>query len=214
MASGAIFFAGGDLLLVIFTLTVASAFLILAAYSSNSPYAQVGAERELLQMMAYEPMVLMTAIGFYMYCGSFAVRDILAGASMPFLPLIGIFIGFVFILTIKFRKSPFDLSMSHHAHQELVKGLTTEFSGKTLGWIEISHWYENVFLLGFVFLFFANGTVWGTVLGVVVALITYFFEVLIDNSFARMKWQFAFKSAWIVALICGVINIFVLYLIV
>lgn len=214
MASGAIFFAGGDLLLVIFTLTVASAFLILAAYSSNSPYAQVGAERELLQMMAYEPMVLMTAIGFYMYCGSFAVRDILVGASMPFLPLIGIFIGFVFILTIKFRKSPFDLSMSHHAHQELVKGLTTEFSGKTLGWIEISHWYENVFLLGFVFLFFANGTVWGTVLGVVVALITYFFEVLIDNSFARMKWQFAFKSAWIVALICGVINIFVLYLIV
>lgn len=214
MASGAIFFAGGDLLLVIFTLTVASAFLILAAYSSNSPYAQVGAERELLQMMAYEPMVLMTAIGFYMYCGSFAVRDILVGASMPFLPLIGIFIGFVFILTIKFRKSPFDLSMSHHAHQELVKGLSTEFSGKTLGWIEISHWYENVFLLGFVFLFFANGTVWGTVLGVVVALITYFFEVLIDNSFARMKWQFAFKSAWIVALICGVINIFVLYLIV
>ena len=214
MASGAIFFAGGDLLLVIFTLTVASAFLILAAYSSNSPYAQVGAERELLQMMAYEPMVLMTAIGFYMYCGSFAVRDILVGASMPFLPLIGIFIGFVFILTIKFRKSPFDLSMSHHAHQELVKGLTTEFSGKTLGWIEISHWYENVFLLGFVFLFFANGTVWGTVLGVVVALITYFFEVLIDNSFARMKWQFAFKSAWIVALIFGVINIFVLYVII
>ena len=76
MASGAIFFGGGDLLLVIFTLTVASAFLIIAAFSSNSPYAQVGAERELLQMMAYEPMVLMTAIGFYMYCGSFTVGDI------------------------------------------------------------------------------------------------------------------------------------------
>ena len=200
MASGAIFFAGGDMLLVIFTLTVASAFLIIAAFSSNSPYAQVGAERELLQMMAYEPMVLMTAIGFYMYCGSFAVRDILD--------------GFVFILTIKFRKSPFDLSMSHHAHQELVRGLTTEFSGRTLGWIEISHWYENVFLLGFVFLFFANGTVWGAVIGVVVCLLTFFFEVLIDNCFARMKWQFAFKAAWIVALICGMINIFVLYLIV
>lgn len=214
IASGVVFFAGGDLLLVIFVLTVASAFLIIAAYSSNSPYAQVGAERELLQMMAYEPMVLMTAIGFYMYAGSFAVRDIIVGNSMPFLPLIGIFIGFVFILTIKFRKSPFDLSMSHHAHQELVKGLTTEFSGKTLGLIEISHWYENVFLLGFVFLFFANGTVWGYVIGVVVAILTYFFEVLIDNSFARMKWQFAFKAAWIVSLVCGVINLFALYLIV
>ena len=214
IASGVIFFAGGDLLLVIFVLTVASAFLIVAAYSSNSPYAQVGAERELLQMMAYEPMVLMTAIGFYMYCGSFAVRDIVAGASVPILPLIGIFIGFVFILTIKFRKSPFDLSMSHHAHQELVKGLTTEFSGKTLGLVEISHWYENVMLLGFVFLFFANGTVWSVVVGIIVCLATYFLEVLIDNSFARMKWQFAFKSAWIVALVFGVVNIFVLYLIV
>ena len=214
IVSGAIFFGGGDMLLVIFTLTLASAFLIIAAYSSNSPYAEIGAERELLQMMAYEPMVLMTVIGFYMCCGSFAVKDVLTGTSMPFLPMIGLFIGFLFILTIKFRKSPFDLSMSHHAHQELVKGLTTEFSGKTLGWIEVSHWYENVFLLGFVFLFFANGTVWGTVIGVVVALLTYFFEVVIDNSFARMKWQFAFKSAWIVALIFGVINIFVLYVII
>ena len=214
IVSGAIFFGGGDMLLVIFTLTLASAFLIIAAYSSNSPYAEIGAERELLQMMAYEPMVLMTVIGFYLCCGSFAVKDVLAGTSMPFLPMIGLFIGFLFILTIKFRKSPFDLSMSHHAHQELVKGLTTEFSGKTLGWIEVSHWYENVFLLGFVLLFFANGTVWGTVIGVVVALLTYFFEVVIDNSFARMKWQFAFKSAWIVALVFGVINIFVLYVII
>lgn len=214
IVSGAIFFGGGDMLLVIFTLTLASAFLIIAAYSSNSPYAEVGAERELLQMMAYEPMVLMTAIGFYLYTGSFAVGDVVSGSSMPFLPLIGIFLGFTFILTIKFRKSPFDLSMSHHAHQELVRGLTTEFSGRTLGLIEISHWYENIFLLGFIFLFFANGTAWGYIIGVVVCIAVYFLEVLIDNSFARMKWQFAFKSAWIVALVLGVVNIFVLYVIV
>ena len=212
--TGVFFFAGGDLLLVIFALTTASMFLIVAAYSSNSPFAEVGAGRELLQMMAYEPMVLLTAVGFYMVVGTFNVADILAVTKPSIIYLPGVFIGFVFILTLKFRKSPFDLSMSHHGHQELVKGLSTEFSGKTLAYMEISHWYENVFLLGFVFLFFANGTVWGTVIGVVVCLLTYFFEVLIDNCFARMKWQFAFKSAWIVALVCGVINIFVLYLIV
>ena len=54
LATGALFFAGGHLLLVIFTLTLASAFLIVAAFSSNSPYAQIGAERELLQMMALQ----------------------------------------------------------------------------------------------------------------------------------------------------------------
>ncbi len=101
--------------------------------------------------------------------------------------------------------------MSHHAHQELVRGATTEFVGRTMGWIEISHWYENVFLLGFVFLFFANGTALGWIIGIVVAILTYFFEVFIDNCFARMKWQFAFKSAWVVAVVLGMINIFVLY---
>lgn len=212
VVSGALFFSGGDLLLVIFALTIGAAFLIIAGYSSNSPYAEVGAERELLSMMAYEPMVLLTVIGFYMYTGSFNVRDIMAGESMSFLPMIGLFIGWIFILTLKFRKSPFDLSMSHHAHQELVRGLTTEFVGRTMAWIEISHWYENVFLLGFVFLFFANGTAWGWIIGIVVAIAAYFFEVLIDNCFARMKWEFAFKSAWIVGIVLGVVNLFVLYL--
>ena len=211
IASGVLFFMGGDLLLVIFTLTIGAAFLIIAAYSSNSPYAEVGAERELLAMLAFEPMVLITVIGFYMYTGSFRVSDIRAGDSMPFLPLLGIFFGWLFILTLKFRKSPFDLSMSHHAHQELVRGVTTEFVGRTMGWVEISHWYENVFLLGFVFLFFANGTAWGWIIGIVVAILTYFFEVFIDNCFARMKWQFAFKSAWVVAVVLGMINLFVLY---
>ena len=212
IASGVLFFMGGDLLLVIFTLTIGAAFLIIAAYSSNSPYAEIGAERELLAMMAYEPMVLITVIGFYMYGGSFKVSEIMAADNMAFLPMIGIFFGWVFILTLKFRKSPFDLSMSHHAHQELVRGVTTEFVGRTMGWIEISHWYENVFLLGFVFLFFANGTAWGWIIGIVVAILAYFFEVFIDNCFARMKWQFAFKSAWVVAVVLGMINLFVLYI--
>ena len=211
--TGCFFFAGGDLLLVLFTLTTASAFLIIAAYSSNSPYAQLGAERELLQTMAYEPMVLLTAVAFYVFTGSFKVSDIMNSESMGILPMLGIFIGFMYILTIKFRKAPFDLSMSHHAHQELVAGLKTEFSGTTLAMLEVAHWYENIFLLGFIFLFFQNGSVAGVIIGIVVAIIAFFFETFIGNSFARMKWQVAFKSAWIVAAVLGIINLFLLYFI-
>ena len=213
VVTGCFFFAGGDLLLVLFTLTTASAFLIIAAYSSNSPYAQLGAERELLQTMAYEPMVLLTAVAFYVFTGSFKVSDIMNSESMGILPMLGIFIGFMYILTIKFRKAPFDLSMSHHAHQELVAGLKTEFSGTTLAMLEVAHWYENIFLLGFIFLFFQNGSVAGVIIGIVVAIIAFFFETFIGNSFARMKWQVAFKSAWIVAAVLGIINLFLLYVI-
>jgi len=209
--TGCFFFAGGDLLLVIFTLTLASIFLVVAAFSSNSPYAQVGAERELLQMMAYEPMVLLTAVGFYLVSGSFNVADIVTGEEMGIKYLPGIFLGFVFILTIKLRKSPFDLSMSHHAHQELVKGMTTEFSGRTLAALEIAHWYENIFLLGFVYLFFVNQAAWTPVLAVIVCLVVYFIEILIDNSYARMKWQIAINASWIVAVTLGFVNLLVLY---
>ena len=213
VVTGCFFFSGGDLLLVLFTLTTASAFLIIAAYSSNSPYAQLGAERELLQTMAYEPMVLLTAVAFYVFTGSFKVSDIMNSESMGILPMLGIFIGFMYILTIKFRKAPFDLSMSHHAHQELVAGLKTEFSGTTLAMLEVAHWYENIFLLGFIFLFFQKGSVAGVIIGIVVAIIAFFFETFIGNSFARMKWQVAFKSAWIVAAVLGIINLFLLYFI-
>ena len=213
VVTGCFFFAGGDLLLVLFTLTTASAFLIIAAYSSNSPYAQLGAERELLQTMAYEPMVLLTAVAFYVFTGSFKVSDIMNSESMGILPMLGIFIGFMYILTIKFRKAPFDLSMSHHAHQELVAGLKTEFSGTTLALLEVAHWYENIFLLVFIFLFFQKGSIAGVIIGIVVAIIAFFFETFIGNSFARMKWQVAFKSAWIVAAVLGIINLFLLYFI-
>jgi len=209
--SGVFFFGGSNLLMMIFTLTAASIFLVIAGFSSNSPYAQLGAEREMLQIMSYEPMVLLVAVGFFMVNGSFNVGEIISSDVFSFKYLIGMFIGYVFIITIKLRKSPFDLSMSHHAHQELVKGLTTEMSGKTLAILEISHWYENVFLLGFIFLFFANGTFMYTILGIGVVVACYFAEILIDNAYARMKWQFTIKSAWIVTLIFGGGNLFVLY---
>jgi ech hydrogenase subunit B len=207
MASGALFFAGGDLLLVIFAFTLAHIFLVLGAYASNSPYSFVGAERELIQIIAYEPMIILSAVGMYMVTKSFFVGDIAASGMPLFLYLPGVFIGFLMVFTIKLRKSPFDLSTSHHAHQELVKGVTTEFTGPNLAKIEIAHWYEDVFLLGFIYLFFA----FDLVIAILAIIIAYLLEILIDNTFSRVKWQFTLKSAWIVAGMMGLVNLGVLY---
>ncbi|MFA6224738.1 MAG: complex I subunit 1 family protein [Methanoregula sp.] len=205
--TGALFFAGGDLLLVIFSLTLAQIFLVLGAFAANSPYSYVGAERELLQIMAYEPMVILTAVGMFVATKSFNVSDIAATTTPVILLIPGIFLGFIYVLTIKLRKSPFDISTSHHAHQEIVKGVTTEFSGPSLGLIEISHWYETVFLLGFVYLFFG----FNPLIGVVAVIIVYLFEILIDNTNARVKWQLAVKSSWLIAAVVGVVNLAALY---
>ena len=67
-------------------------------------------------------------------------------------------------------------------------------------------------LLALVALFFMDGTWVGFAVGLVVAVLAYLLEVYIDNGFARMKWQTALKSGWVVALVLGVGNVIVLLL--
>lgn len=210
--TGVIFFSGGDILLVTFAFTLTSIFLVIGAYSTNSPYSTIGAERELLQMMSYEPMFLLTSIGFYLAKGTFNVGEIIIGKFPTIVYLPGIFIGFIFILTIKLRKSPFDLSSSHHAHQEIVKGLTTEFAGPTLGLVEIAEWYENVLLYGVVYIFFRYNSTLSIVLALGICLLVYFLEILIDNTFPRVKWKHLLESSWIISGTIGFTNIVILSL--
>lgn len=208
--AGGIFFSGGNFLLCVFVITLAELMFVMAAYASRSPFSEAGAHREALQIMAYEPMVLLLAVGFFQATGTFDV------IVLPFLdsPIIfslwGIFLGMLFILTIKLRKSPFDLSYSHHAHQELVKGVTTEMSGKTLAQIEIMHWCENILYMGWIVMFF----IWADPISIVIAIgafvLIYLLEIWIDNNFARVKWQKVLKSTWIVTLVLAGINIIVL----
>ena len=211
IVAGVAFFAGTNLLFVILALVAADVFLVVAAYASNSVHAHMGADYELMRMMAYCPMFLFTAAGFSMYCGSMEVKDIMIGSSMPFLPLIGIFMGFLLIYTVKSRTSPFDLSFSSDPAGKRIKGITSEFSGKTLASMELANWYETILMLGFVFLFFSNGTIWGHVVGTAVAILVYFLRVFVNNCSASTKWDFVVKIAWGAAAILGAINLFLLY---
>lgn len=208
--AGGIFFSGGNLLMSAFIITMAALFFIMAAYSSRSPFAELGAGRESIQVMSYEPMVLLMAVCFFMAAGSFNVGEVFWLKAPVICLTIPAFIGFLFVLTIKLRKSPFDLSTSHHAHQELVRGTTTEMSGKTLAKVEIMHWCETVLFLGWAGVFFVWGNPVSIAIAIVVALAAWFLEIWIDNNFARVKWQAMLKWAWIVALVCGGINIVLL----
>ena len=210
LLAGGIFFSGGNLLMCVFVVTLSGLFFIVAAYSTRSPYAEIGASRETLQVMAYEPMVLFMAVAFYMASGTFDVGGAFALDAPVITTIWLVFLGFLFVLTIKLRKSPFDLSMSHHAHQEIVRGMTTEMSGKTLAKVEVMHWCENVLFMGWVGLFFVWGNPLSVVLAIVVVLAVYFLEIWIDNNFARVKWQALLKSAWLVALVAGGVNVAVL----
>ncbi len=197
-----------DLLILIFILAFSSIAIIIGAMSIRSPFSKIGAQREIIQMLAYEPVLLLMVVGIYLVTKSFMIQSIFdySGPLLFSLPLV--FLAFLYILTIKLRKSPFDFSTSHHGHQELVKGLTTEFSGPQLAIIELTHWYELVLLLGLITLFFAK-PLW---VGVLIALASYFLELVIDNISARMTWRWMIKATWLVGIGAALTNIIWLYM--
>lgn len=211
--TGCMFFAGVDVLMCFFVLSTGATFLVFAGYITNSPYSSLGASRELLQMMSYEPAILLSCVGFYLARGTFNVSGIIQASSSAILVLPGFFFGYVFMLTIKMRKSPFDLSTSHHPHQELVKGITTEMGAKNLALYTVTEWYENVFLLGMVALFIVNSNPWSYLAAVLVVLAVCFLETLIDNVSARVKWPVMLKTSWGVTILACGINLLILMLI-
>jgi len=197
-----------DLLVLVFILAFSTISLIMGAMSVRSPYSKIGAQRELIQMLSYEPVLLLMVVGIYMLTKSFMIESVFNMDAPLLYKLPLVFFAFLYVLTIKLRKSPFDFATSHHGHQELIKGLTTEFSGLQLAIIELTHWYDLIILLGIITLFFAN-PLW---VGILIALGAYFVELVVDYICARMTWQWMLKATWLVGIGSAGINIIGLYL--
>jgi ech hydrogenase subunit B len=198
-----LFFLKSDLLLILFIQAVGAVFVVVGALSSTSPYSQVGAHRELLQILAYEPLIILVIAGIYLETGSFKISIVYNWPQPLILKLPFLFVALGYALTIKLRKSPFDLSTSHHGHQELVKGVLTDYSGPYLALIEIGHWYDVVLLLGFCSLFWATSAV-----GMIALLfVTYIAEILIDNITARMTWRWMLGYVWAMGLTLCTVNL-------
>lgn len=202
-----LFVLGQDLLVIIITLAFSTVAMILGAMSVKSPYSKLGAQREMMQILAYEPVLIFTVVGVYMVTKSFMVKSIFDYPEPILYSLPLVFFALLYILTIKLRKSPFDFSSSHHGHQEIIKGVTTEFSGPQLAIIELTHWYETVFVLSLIAVFFAK-PLW---IGIVIALVSFFLELVIDNISARLTWRWMLKITWLVGIFAGFLNVVWLY---
>lgn len=207
------FVLGMDLLMIIFVFTIANVALIVGAMTTGSPFAKIGAQREIMAMLAYEPVLIFYAVITFMMTGSFKISGLykLDKPLIVYAPLL--FVSMLFVMSIKFKKSPFDFSTSHHGHQELVKGITTEYSGPTLAMYELAHWYEAILLLGFMFVFMAYNGIPALYieLGVIIETLSFIFVIILDNITARITWQWMIKLSYTVLSSLAVINIFVIY---
>ncbi len=207
-----IVYTGEDLLLAVFSLTLAEMLFCLVAFSASAPYSNMSAQRELLQMACAEPMLLLMAIGFYMANGSFKVMDILHSSSPAILKTPGMFAGFLVILVIELRKSPFDVSTSHHAHQEMVKGITTDIAGSVMAYVEVAEWCELFLMATFTGMYFICGNPLSFLAAAAAAALVLFLMTLVDNTFPRVRWERMLWMSWGSTFIFAGVNLLILTL--
>jgi ech hydrogenase subunit B len=203
MVAVALFCLGSDLLLVLFVQAVGAVFLVIGALASGAPYSQIGAHRELLQLLCCEPLLILVLTGFYLEIGSFRMQAVLDW-QQPLLPRLPFLLPvLLFALMIKLRKSPLDLAASRHVHQELVRGLLSDYSGPLLAFIEIGHWYETVLFLGWCGLFWATSKL---AMGMMAAG-AYVLVILADNVTARLNWRWMLTHGWVLGTSLALINL-------
>ena len=190
---------GGNLLYVVFLHLLSSIFLVLAGYSVKSIYSHIGSNRELLSIVAYEPILIIMAVAFYMMNGTFDISAI--RASEPSLSsLLFVFLAFLMVMPIKLKKSPFDAT---EAHQEIVGGVEIEFSGIFFEFLYMAKWLEYVFIYLLLLLFAGNNIVLAVSLFVGVFLLIN----LVDNSTARIRIDHLVKVVLILGITLSLVNI-------
>lgn len=199
---------GKDSLMFLFVFAFSTLSLVLGGMCVRSPYSRIGSQREIMLMVAYEPILILIMIGLYMVNGhSFLLSAPLTSSKPMLISLPLLFVAFLVVLAIKLQKSPFDIATSHHAHQEIVKGITIEYSGPHLAILEIAHFYETALLFVFIVLFWAS-PIW---IGILLASASFFLMTVVDNAFARLTSMWIFKFMWTGALLLAVTNVLLLY---
>ncbi|MEA1955086.1 MAG: complex I subunit 1 family protein [Campylobacterota bacterium] len=190
---------GQNLLYIIFLHLLSSIFLILAGFSVKSIFSHIGSNRELLSIIAYEPILIMVAVGFFLQNGTFDISSI-RGNSSEIGSLFLLFLAFLLVIPIKLKKSPFD---AVEAHQEIVGGVEIEFSGLFFEFLYMAKWLEYIFIYSLLLLFTGNNILLGIFLFASVFLVIN----LVDNSTARVKINHLIKIVLTIGLILSMLNL-------
>lgn len=149
------FLAGkGDLILVLYLLMIPSLAMVVGGFSSGSPYATVGAQREMATMIAYEfPLaIIIITIAWRLSLESTAT-NVFSLATISSIPLWGIagplgFVGLIILLFTLLVVTPAELSKipfdSPEAETEIADGLTVEYSGRNLAMFYLTDGVKTV----------------------------------------------------------------------
>ncbi len=153
----------GDLILIMYLLTIPALAMVAGGFASGSPYASVGAQREMVTMIAYEfPLAIaIVAIAWRLavagYVAPFSLQTLMSTSIWEVVGPVGI-IGCILLLIVLAWVTPAELSRipcdTPEAETELCGGLLVEYSGKNLALFTLSMAVKLVAMAGLAVILF------------------------------------------------------------
>ena len=212
---------GGDLILILYLLIIPSLAMVLGGFSSGSPYAIVGAQREMATMIAYEFPLAIIIVSLAWKLTQLGSTNVFALSTIISTPIwnnvagpLG-FIGFAILLLVLILVTPAELSKipfdSPEAETEIAGGLLVEYSGRNLAMFYLTDGVKTVVMASLVVALFFPYNISGF-LGldmyvgyaadiifylVKVLLVIVFSVTLIRVSIARLKIDQIVYTYWI-----------------
>jgi NADH-quinone oxidoreductase subunit H len=136
--TNALFSFNGDIIVVLYLLSIPTLTFFLAGYSSQSLFSLIGSVRTLTQFFAYEVPLFLTFLSAALLAGSWSISDISTFYNQHhwywLFNILGFGISMIALLG-KLEKVPFDIP---EAETEIVGGTFTEYSGKLLAMFRLS----------------------------------------------------------------------------
>jgi|LSQX01.3.fsa_nt_gb NADH-quinone oxidoreductase subunit H len=192
----------GDLIVVLYLLSLPSLVLFLAGWFSVSPYSLIGATRVLTQLFAYEVPFFLALLTPAVVAGSWQIRTIAvypwtSGAWWVIVIQVLAFLVALLTLQAKLERTPFDIP---EAETEVVGGPLTEYTGKKLALFRIQK--DILMMVGSAFIaaLFLGGFPGGLWIGglwlIVKTSFVVFLLSVIRASFARLRIDQIVTFSW------------------
>ncbi len=155
-AAGPVSFPG-DLIIILYLLSLPTLILFLAGWSSTNAFSIIGGTRVLTMLFGYEVPLFLAVLSPAVLAGSWRMAEIAAFyRAHPLLMLVNL-IGFgvaLVAIQAKLERTPFDIP---HAETEIVGGTFTEYSGKKLAFFRLMADIEMVVAAGLLATVFLGG---------------------------------------------------------
>lgn len=210
----------GDLILILYLLAVPAVAMALGGFASGSPFASVGAQREIVMMMSYEFPLAVAVVGVVWRLSTLGFSPAFSMATVAATPLWGLvgplgILGLALLLLCllvvtpaELSKIPFDIP---EAETEIAGGLMVEYSGVNLALFYLADAVKTVAMGALVVaLFFPYGIAaplgLGGAWGVLVDQLFFFVKVFavvfaavttVRVAMARLKVDQVARSFWI-----------------